>query len=158
MLEPIGTRLDDDVPPKVVKRPARRATVLLVILEELPALSERAVKIANDLYQRLAVPPDLAGAGDAMAAEGFLSRFDDLGEDSEVLSEVFEFPAEQLVLDAYVESLLAGMTSRVGKSNFDPRSGPGSAPPRLAGRGNAYWLPARRSSHIRICPKRPCRH
>ena len=91
MLEAIGAGLDEDVPPKVVQGVIMGCAVLLVIVEELSTVFERVVEVTNNIYQRLAVPHDLAGAIDIMVPEGFLGCLDDTDEDIEVLSEVSEF-------------------------------------------------------------------
>lgn len=115
--EAIGSRLDEDVPLNVAQRVVGRGAVPPVVLEELFALLDRGVEVADDVDQRRAVPSYLARVADAVRSEGLLGLGDDADEDVEIFGEEPELGAELCVLGSWVRATLATCTGtkRVGR-------------------------------------------
>lgn len=103
----VGGRLDDDVPLNVAQRAIGRRVVPPVALEEVGALVDRGVEVADDVEQRVGVPSHLTRAVDAVGLERLLRLGDDAREEAEALGEVADFGAELGVLGSWVRATLA---------------------------------------------------
>lgn len=112
--QPVDGRLHQHVPLDAPERVVAAVAVPLVVPQQLVALADGGLEVADDVDQRRGVPSYLARVAYVVALEGLLRLVDDGGEDVEVLGEVAEFGAEGGVLGA-----CAGAVSAAGIVGID---------------------------------------
>lgn len=107
--QPVDGRLHQHIPLDAADGVVAPVAVPLVVPQQLVALAEGGLEVADDVDERSGVPSYLARVAHAVALEGVLRLVDDGGEDVEVLREVAEFGPEGGVLGACAGAVSAGI-------------------------------------------------